>query len=103
MSASPVPTRSLALLAPGLIVEYPELVGVGIERHWRFYPELGAVQIIMDSRGNGQLLDFLRSAIEPRRLEALRAAWVCPDQSLERQLFNLIHAGPLLKVLSENA
>lgn len=101
---SPSEQRSIALLSPHLVSEYPKLVGLGTERGWRFCPQLGAVQIQFDDDPTAatDLLDFLAMVIEPSRLDGLRAAWVSSEKPLDAQVYNLIHAHSLRKLLTEN-
>ncbi|MDG3004582.1 EAL domain-containing protein [Paludisphaera mucosa] len=91
--------RTLALLAADLAAEYPEL-STFRDVDWRVFPRLGAVRVELGAgrrlSGAGELVGFLRSVLDERRLGALRAAWVGRNRPLEDQLNLLLHAGPLL-------
>lgn len=95
--------RRVVLLARSF-EEYPELEAFGPEHEWAFHRALGAVVVdVGEGRamsGISDLANFLRTVLDPARFRALRAAWVRPELSIEEQLPALIHAEPLVDLVS---
>ena len=94
--------RCLVLLSGNLREGYPELLSFAAKVGWKVEFRLGTVRAEL---GTGQplasvaeLINFLRSVLEPDRLAALRAVWVARQRPIEDQMASLLHAEPLLKL-----
>lgn len=100
-------TRSLAVLARDLELQYPELVETARDLGWRLCVELDAIQFEVGPHdpldGIASAARFFASLLDRPRFEALRAAWVQVDTPLKHQLDRLASAEPFSTLVATDS
>jgi len=93
-------TRRLLLFAPDLATAYPELMEFQPgDASWQVMPELDAVRVDIGPKHAWQttreLVNVLRTMLDPARLERMTAAWAHHCTELTTQLPELVGAQPV--------